>query len=101
ILAVNCGSSSIKCAVISGEDAAHSFDLRIQKLGSPEVPDIGAALDALFAQLRARWSELGELDAVAHRIVHGGERFTRATLVNDEALRQLARLTRLGPLPQP
>ena len=68
ILAVNCGSSSIKCAVISGEKPAHSFDLRIEKIGGPEIPDIGAALDALFAQLRARWSELGELDAVAARV---------------------------------
>src|SRR6185503_4152363 len=101
ILAVNCGSSSIKCAVISGAKPAHSFDLRIEKIGGPEVPDIGAALDALFAQLRARWSELGELDAVAHRIVHGGERFTRATLLDDATLDALGALDHLAPLHNP
>jgi len=101
ILAVNCGSSSIKCAVISGEKPAHSFDLRIEKIGGPEIPDIGAALDALFAQLRARWSELGELGAVAHRIVHGGERFTRATLLDDATLVALGALDHLAPLHNP
>jgi acetate kinase len=101
ILAINCGSSSIKCAVIAGQEPAHAFDLRIERIGSPAVPDISAALDALFAQLRARWSELGELDAIAHRIVHGGETFTQATIIDDATLGALAALDRLAPLHNP
>jgi acetate kinase len=101
ILAINCGSSSIKCAVFSGESLARTFELNIENVGTPEMPDIRAALDALLAQLRARWTELGELDAVVHRIVHGGERFTTTTLIDDSTLTALGALDRLAPLHNP
>jgi acetate kinase len=65
------------------------------------MPDSAAALDALLAQLRKRWMELGELDAVAHRIVHGGERFTTTTLIDDSTLAALGTLDRLAPLHNP
>jgi acetate kinase len=101
ILAINCGSSSIKCAVFSGEPPVSSFEMTIENVGTPEVPDIATALDALLAQLRTRWMELGELDAVAHRIVHGGERFTTTTLIDDSTLTALGELDRLAPLHNP
>ena len=101
ILAINCGSSSIKCAVILGDGPTHTFDLRIENIGTPDMPDVPAALDALFAQLRARWTELGELDAVVHRIVHGGERFTGPTIIDDATLAALGPLDRLAPLHNP
>ncbi len=101
ILAINCGSSSIKCAVIAGDPPARSFELRIESIGTTETPDFPAALEALVSQLRARWSALGELDAVVHRIVHGGERFTDTTLIDDAALAALGTLDRLAPLHNP
>ena len=101
ILAINCGSSSIKCAVIAGERPPHALDLRIENIGSPELPDIAAAIDALFTQLRARWVEFGELDAVAHRIVHGGSEFTGATLIDDATVAALGKLEHLAPLHNP
>jgi acetate kinase len=101
ILAINCGSSSIKCAVFSGEPLSRSFQLNVENVGTPAMPDIAAALDALLEQLRTRWIELGELDAVAHRIVHGGERFTTTTLIDDATLAALGTLDRLAPLHNP
>jgi acetate kinase len=101
ILAINCGSSSIKCALLSGEPPARSFELHIENIGMPDMPDFPAALDALLAQLRARWMELGELDAVVHRIVHGGEHFTTTALIDDSALAALGALDRLAPLHNP
>jgi len=101
ILAINCGSSSIKCAVIAGDRPAHAFDLRIENIGGAEVPDITAAIDALITQLRARWTELGELDAIAHRVVHGGEDFTGPTFIDDATLAALDKLDRLAPLHNP
>ena len=101
ILAINCGSSSIKCAVFSGEPLARSFQLNVENVGTPEMPDIAAAIDALLAQLRTRWMDLGELDAVVHRIVHGGERFTATTLIDDSTLAVLGELDRLAPLHNP
>src|ERR1043165_3622747 len=101
ILAINCGSSSIKWALIAGERAPHAFDLRIENIGSPEVPDIAAAIDAVFTQLRTRWAEFGELDAVVHRIVHGGSEFTGPTLIDDSTLTALGKLDHLAPLHNP
>jgi acetate kinase len=101
ILAINCGSSSIKCALIAGEQPPHALDLRIENIGQGDIPDIAAAIDTLFTQLRARWAEVGELDAVAHRIVHGGSRFTTPTLIDDATLAALGELEHLAPLHNP
>ena len=43
-----------------------------------------AAIDAVLMELRSRWTELGKIDAVVHRVVHGGERFTTPTLIEGE-----------------
>jgi acetate kinase len=100
-LAINCGSSSIKCAVIAGERPPHALDLRIENIGSPELPDIAAAIDALFTQLAARAGrEFGELDAVAHRIVHGGSEFTGATSHRRSTVAALGKLEAPRPVAQ-
>lgn len=115
ILALNCGSSSIKCAVLAGDPARRTFELRVENLDRPDTllvvgevrrklgdkVEFVAALDAVLAELRNRWVELGELDAVVHRVVHGGERFTRPTFIDDEALMRLGELNRLAPLHNP
>jgi acetate kinase len=43
----------------------------------------------------------GEVTVVAHRVVHGGERFTEATVVTDEVLNELEKLSPLAPLHNP
>ena len=115
VLAINCGSSSIKCALIAGNPPLRAFELRLENVGAPEallvigdtrraLPGIAAfpaALDAVFTALRERWTELGELDAIAHRIVHGGERFTTPIFIDDESLAALGTLDRLAPLHNP
>ena len=54
------------------------------------------------ASWRARsTAELAEADAVAHRIVHGGERFRDAVAIDDAVVRELRELTDLAPLHQP
>src|SRR6185369_6281658 len=115
ILAFNCGSSSIKCRVI--DDAAHArgFELRAEGIGgaSPRIvvgettrplpgdTDVRAAIDAALAELRARWPELGEIEGVVHRVVHGGERFTDPVVIAGEVLDTLDELGRLAPLHNP
>ncbi len=75
LLTVNAGSSSLKLVLLDGE------------------------------QVVARWDELPErlppLDAVAHRIVHGGTRYVRPTLIDDHVEQDLRELTGLAPLHQP
>jgi acetate kinase len=116
ILALNCGSSSVKCALI---DAAHErtrLDIHVENIatesarmlidGAPardlgaEV-DLQAAVTAILAELRAGKIAAGAPQAVVHRIVHGGERFVRPTLLDEEVLSAIEELTVLAPLHNP
>ena len=115
ILAFNCGSSSIKCAVIDSDSGTRSFELRVEDIGRDEPwlitgqtrrklspkTNFAAAIEVASAEFRAHWAETGKIDAVVHRVVHGGERFTAPTLIDDDMLAQLAALERLAPLHNP
>lgn len=95
ILAFNCGSSSVKCAAIESDSGTRTFDLRVENV------ETMAAIDGVLTELRNRWSELGKIDAVVHRVVHGGERFRAPTLIEPDVVAQLGELTRLAPLHNP
>ncbi len=91
ILTVNAGSSSVKLALIGDDDAT----LAERELAAPQAqvnPD--ELHDALAGSLAGA-------DAVAHRIVHGGQRYVAATVIDDEVRRALGELTELAPLHQP
>jgi acetate kinase len=90
ILVVNAGSSSLKLNLLDGADVLEQ---------SVNVPAGDAPLDtdALSETVRA-WAPP---DVVAHRIVHGGDVFTRATRIEGSVRDQLQELTDLAPLHQP
>ncbi len=98
ILALNCGSSSIKSAVIDSTRGRRLFDVRVE---NADTADFGAAVGQVLQKLHARSGEYGPLDAVVHRIVHGGERFVRATRIDDDVLAELEQLSDLAPLHNP
>ncbi len=75
LLVVNAGSSSLKLRVLDGAELVASYDA---------VPD-----------------ELPDVDAVGHRIVHGGTEFRTAALLDDDVIARLTALTELAPLHQP
>jgi acetate kinase len=88
---VNCGSSSLKHRVVD-VDAG-----RVVASGHAErVTDHAAAL---IAALEA--DAVDGIIAVAHRVVHGGERFSAPVVVDDEVLRELGELSVLAPLHNP
>jgi acetate kinase len=90
ILVVNAGSSSLKLRLLGPGDevmADHSFDAPCGEVDPGEL--VGA--------LRG----LGDVDAVGHRIVHGGRRFHEAVRVDDEVVLALRELSDLAPLHQP
>jgi acetate kinase len=74
VLAFNCGSSSIKCAVIESETGARALELRMENIGTagarlivgnagtalPARLDESGAIDRMLAELRARWADLGK-----------------------------------------
>ena len=86
VLVVNAGSSSLKLRLLGpGDELEAEHDL---------APDDGDALLAALADVPAP-------DAVGHRVVHGGARFSDAVLVDDDVVAALGELTDLAPLHQP
>jgi acetate kinase len=88
VLVVNAGSSSLKLSVLDDD----------RLCGAQELPAPGAEIDAV--QVHAAVLALGPVDAVGHRIVHGGERYTHPVLVDDDVLSALRELADLAPLHQ-
>jgi acetate kinase len=90
LLVVNAGSSSLKLRVLdSADDTVASTEL--------ERWQGEADLDALAGFLRSA----GAVDAVGHRIVHGGRAFGGAVRLDDPVIAELEALTDLAPLHQP
>ena len=90
ILVVNAGSSSLKLSVLDDADGL---------LGSETVDAPVGRIDD--SALRAAISASSPIDAVGHRIVHGGTEFTQPVLIDARVLRRLEALTDLAPLHQP
>ena len=123
VFVVNCGSSSIKYQLINmnGEKVlAKGLIERIGMDGSvlkhtPEgkytvdinidVPDhnfgIKLAVDALVNPDYGVIKSMSEIDAVGHRVVHGGERFSDSVLVTPDVLEGIAACAELAPLHNP
>lgn len=91
ILTVNAGSSSLKLSLIGdGDETVDEHELAAPKARIDD-DELARALDG----------PLGAPDAVAHRIVHGGERFRQAVRIDAGVTKQLRGLTDLAPLHQP
>jgi acetate kinase len=91
ILTVNAGSSSLKLRLVGDDD-------RILADEELDAPQAQVDPDALS---RALEGPLADAEAVAHRIVHGGDRYVAATVIDDAVRRGLGELTDLAPLHQP
>lgn len=90
ILVVNAGSSSLKLRVLDRDDAL---------VGSADLPAPRGSTDA--AAVARAIGELGAVDGVGHRIVHGGTQFAHPVILDDEVAAKLRALTDLAPLHQP
>ncbi|WP_107851535.1 acetate kinase [Oceanimonas marisflavi] len=120
VLVLNCGSSSLKFAILDAESGSEKLsglaecfylaDARIKwKLnGNKAEAALGAgaahqqALDFIVEQLLKPHPELLQgLVAVGHRVVHGGERFTRSVLIDDEVIQGIEDCASLAPLHNP
>lgn len=123
ILVINCGSSSLKFQLINAESEqciAKGLCERIGIEGSmisyqpsggekekrtTPMPDhveaIRLVLEALTNPATGAVKSLDEIDAVGHRIVHGGEKFTNAAIINDEVMKAIEDCCDLAPLHNP
>lgn len=99
VLVINSGSSSLKYQVRDTDTHEVLLSGLVEKIGE-EVPDHSAALDTVDAHVR---DVLGDtaVDAVGHRVVHGGERFAEPVLITFEITRAIERLAPLAPLHNP
>ena len=89
VLVVNTGSSSVKLRLLSEGDVVGSADL-----GAPSTLDPSAVAEAVDGMS-------GGVDAVGHRVVHGGPDFTAPVVVDDKVRSALESLVDLAPLHLP
>ncbi len=112
ILIINCGSSSIKASIIDHQSGERSGDLKVQRLGEEgctlEINGKSEALtatnhqDALAIAIPKLLENFeGELAAVGHRVVHGGEQFQKPTIIDDEVEKVIESLFKVAPLHNP
>lgn len=120
VLVLNCGSSSLKFAIINaanGEEhlsgLAECFSLPEARIkwkmdGAKHEEALGAgaahseALNFIVNTILAQKPELSaSLTAIGHRIVHGGEKFTESALITDEVLQGIKDAIPFAPLHNP
>lgn len=116
ILVINCGSSSIKFALVNEAQEIFMLSGLAERLGSPEAVlhwQQGEQKDSLVlpgADHRLALSHLlpvvqqaaaGELHGIGHRVVHGGEHFSGASRLDTASLQAIRQVAPLAPLHNP
>ncbi len=124
VLVVNAGSSSLKSQLIETEGKVCRMKCLAEKVGTDEgcmnvsfAPDfqkvsynasgltvaqcLAKLLDIMADDPESPISGLGQIDAIGNRIVAGGEYFTKAALIDDEARENLNKCEELAPLHNP
>jgi len=119
ILVINSGSSSIKYKLFLMEDMKELASGLIERIGEAEgvcrlkavkpfeytgkIPDHGRGFELMIESLIASGAiiSLGEVAAFGHRVVHGGEHFSRPVRIDDAVLKAIEALIPLAPLHNP
>ncbi len=122
ILVVNCGSSSLKYQLINMEDESVLAKGNFERIGEKEaflthkvngnatvikkpVMNHTEALEVILEQfMNPEYKvieSLKEIDAVGHRIVHGGELFDKSVLIDEEVIEKIDKCATLAPLHNP
>ena len=99
VLVLNAGSSTLKASVLDGDGRDPLFATTLE-WGADATLAEGRDTDfeALLERLVVEGIPVGSIEAIGHRVVHGGTRFTAPTLVDDDVLDQLDGLADLAPL---
>ncbi|NQD92835.1 propionate/acetate kinase, partial [Pseudomonas sp. CrR25] len=116
ILVINCGSSSIKFALVDENRTSFPLSGLAERLGSDEavlhwqrdgergsLPLPGDAHRAALAHVLplVQVAADGTLHGIGHRVVHGGERFTAASRLDETSVQAIRATTPLAPLHNP
>ncbi len=122
ILVINCGSSSLKFQLIDSDTEAVICKGLCERIGidgsqivyTPEgkdkitnvtpMPDHNRAIELVIEALTNKENgvvSLDEIGAVGHRIVHGGEKFTKSVVIDEEVIKAIEEVSDLAPLHNP
>lgn len=123
ILVLNCGSSSIKYALYNMDDKSVMTSGGAERVGLDgafvkvklangekkqimhDIPEHTEGVKFIFSLLTdpeiGVIKDLSEIDAVGHRMVHGGEKFNKSVVLNDEVLKVFEECIDLAPLHNP
>jgi acetate kinase len=123
ILVLNCGSSSVKYKLIDTTNESTLAEGGVEKIGLPDGflkykrPDgskailelgktdhlgsVKAVLNLLTDPKEGCIASFEEIDAVGHRIVHGGEKFNKSILINEDVRKMVRECYPLAPLHNP
>jgi acetate kinase len=122
ILVINVGSSSLKYSFYDTADESRHAKGLVERIGlngtrlkhrgpkgelkrDLEKGDHAAAFKTMVAELTSKETGViksaAEVSLVAHRVVHGGEKFTEGTLLSDDLLTEMEKLNPLAPLHNP
>lgn len=103
VLVLNSGSSSIKFQLVDPVAGTAPLSGLVEQIGEPDSPvvDHAAGLRLIHRQLIDSGIDLAAVRAVGHRVVHGGNLFYAPTLITDEVVAEVARLSELAPLHNP
>ena len=118
ILVLNCGSSSLKGAVLDNDSGEVLLSCLAEKLNLPDAyitfkvngekhkvdlsakPDHTGAVEALMEELKAHGLD-SRIGAIGHRVVSGGELYSESILVDDEVIAGIEKCIPLAPLHNP
>ncbi len=122
VLVINCGSSSLKYQLIDSETGKAMAVGLCERIGidgrlnhtpaggekvvvEKDMPDhevaIRMVLDALVNEEHGVLKDLKEIDAVGHRVVHGGDKFTKSVIIDEEVMAGVEECNPLAPLHNP
>ncbi|MCL1892594.1 MAG: acetate kinase [Alphaproteobacteria bacterium] len=119
IMALNCGSSSLKYQIFDADTRKPVVGGNVEKIGLPDsfatqkYPDgtkvrkeasmqnHNEALNVVMFLLREASIDMNDIIAVGHRVVHGGDKFKSSVLITDEVIRTIEELSALAPLHNP
>ena len=124
VLVLNSGSSSVKYELFSIDNEERCLCKgAVERIGLPDstlthdvpgrerfeltaaIPDHGVAIERILALLthgeHGVIRELGEIEGVGHRVVHGGEKFSDSVLIDDSVHRAIEECCEIAPLHNP
>ena len=123
ILVLNCGSSSVKYKLIEIKENKILAEGGVEKIGLPDafikfkladgskktvdldITDhqgaIKSILDTITGEEYGCIKSFEEIDAVGHRVVHGGEKFNKSVLITDEVIAKVKECYDIAPLHNP